>query len=510
MNARISKFLLVLLAGIGFVFIWAVTNRRGAGLSPDSVRYIASARNIMQGRGVVSYDDTAMVVQPPLYPALLALIGKITGADPLSFAHILSALLFGLIIYLSGQLLFKHLSPYYEFALAVTFTLLFTIPLFDIAVTASSEPLFICFVILGVRFAELHLERNERSSRTMLAVVAALASLTRYIGVTLILWGALIVVFSRRNSLRYAVPRLALFLCIATLPLCLWLIRNYRVSGTLFGPRAPSGYTIYENLAFTFNTIINWYIPWKVASLLPTILVAIAPIALLVFINQRKGGWHRLADATREHIAVISFVVIYVSFLIAASTTTAYDRIGDRLLSPVFVFVTLLLAVLIQGSVSPRRDISTATTTFILLAASAVWLVHPMGGTTRAAQSAIENGIGYNSRAWSESDTIQHLVQDRASTSNCALYSNAPDAVYILAGRLTKSSPAEKLYNSSEKIASQSELKGAWPEESNACLVWFHSVNRTHLFTLDELRAIADLETIARFDDGTIYSVTKR
>jgi len=48
-------------------------------------------------------------------------------------------------------------------------------------------------------------------------------------------------------------------------------------------------------------------------------------------------------------------VAACTAFLIAASTTTAYDRIGDRLLSPVYIPATLLLLILAETLVVPFR-----------------------------------------------------------------------------------------------------------------------------------------------------------
>ena len=45
------------------------------------------------------------------------------------------------------------------------------------------------------------------------------------------------------------------------MPLGVWVIRNYSVSGTLFGPRTSSMFTLSQNLKYTFDTLLAWYLP---------------------------------------------------------------------------------------------------------------------------------------------------------------------------------------------------------------------------------------------------------
>lgn len=96
------KLTLVLLALVGAILILLSTSRYGAGLSPDSVGYIGTARNLITGAGFISYGGSPTVEWPPLYPALLALVGGTFETDPLLLANVVNALIFGLIVYVGG------------------------------------------------------------------------------------------------------------------------------------------------------------------------------------------------------------------------------------------------------------------------------------------------------------------------------------------------------------------------------------------------------------------------
>lgn len=512
-NVASSKYrnLIILFALAGVIFVWASTNERGAGLSPDSVRYIGTARNILRGMGAVSYDDIPLVAEPPLYPALLALIGILAGADPLLYAHIVNSFLFGAIIYLGGWLFVKHLSSVPGFAPAATLAIVFSIPLFQVSAAIASEPLFICFLILSLIFAESYRTKNDITSLLLFSLTAALSSLTRYIGVTLILWGALIILVFYRDPIKKTLMRLGMFIAISTFPLGIWVIRNNSISGTFFGPRAPSGFTLSENLIFTFNGLLHWYFPPETATYFLILISILAGIGLFAGRSAREGWQYN--KSIRQEIGVSClFTVIYIVFLIISSTTTAFDRIEDRLLSPVYVPLTLIALIAIQKLASLyQKSISKRVLGYCLLIGLTIWLIYPIQSTIKEAIYLSQNGSGYNSNAWAESETIRYLLQDRTLATDCgALYSNAADAVYILTSLFVRSSPAEKFYNSSEKINTVSELKGLWPEEPSACLIWLNKVERTHLFSIEEINRIANLEIIARFEDGAIYAVTKK
>ena len=152
LNKLINKpnLLVALVAVVGIAILMFSTRNYGAGLSPDSVNYIAVARNLNSGAGLVMLDDSPLLVWPPLYPALLALLGNVFEKDPLPVANVVNALLFGLIVYTGGVLTFRHFSSFPALGLAGTLAFLVSIPIFAVSVMAWTEPLFILFVNLSL------------------------------------------------------------------------------------------------------------------------------------------------------------------------------------------------------------------------------------------------------------------------------------------------------------------------------------------------------------------------
>lgn len=508
-----QKLSLLLLALVGVVFVLLSTSRYGAGLSPDSVGYISIARNLIAGAGFVRYDGNfPTVVWPPLYPAVLALVGGIFRTDPLLIANILNALVFGLIVYVGGLLTFKHLSSFPAFALVGAFAILFSIPLFSVSVMAWSEPLFILFVLLSFIFADSYLEKNDVTSLILFSSSVALSCLTRYLGVTLILWGALIIVIFRRDSLKKKIATLSLFMLISSIPLGIWLIRNYSVSHTLFGSRTSSPNTLFQILSFVISSLLRWYIPRKIVDHRSILAFVIAGAVLFTGLSL-KGSWQSVKIALRQISPAILFAFVYTACLVITSTTTAYDRINDsdRLLSPIFVSLTLLFLVLAQAMVEPyRKSFSKKIVNSFMIIVIAILLAYPIGAVILKVIDLNQMGQGYSSKAWKGSETIQYLIQHQRVKPECTVYTNGPDAAYILAHLAVKKCPARTEYNFPEVANDFSRLSGSWPEESNACIVWFDKIDRKYLLTIDELKAVANIDQIVRLEDGAIYSVTRK
>ena len=94
---------------IGTITILSLTVQHGTGITPDSVVYISVARNFADHNTFIMYNGSVLVLQPPLYPIVLALIKKILLIDPQVSTSYVNAILFGLILYLSGSFLLKYL-----------------------------------------------------------------------------------------------------------------------------------------------------------------------------------------------------------------------------------------------------------------------------------------------------------------------------------------------------------------------------------------------------------------
>ena len=195
---------ILVLAGAGLVLL--STTKYGAGISPDSVHYLDVARNLVSGNGFVSHTGNPLSAWPPLYPILLALIGFATGLDPAAFAHVVNAVLFALVIYLSARLFRIAFRQNTTYSLLGVCAVLFSIPLTGIYPFALSDCVFIPLVLLYLIAAQRYWEQRRWLSLAVMTVSTALACSTRYLGVALVPAGVVTIILAAgvNSRTRYA------------------------------------------------------------------------------------------------------------------------------------------------------------------------------------------------------------------------------------------------------------------------------------------------------------------
>jgi hypothetical protein len=145
-----------------------------------------------------------------------------------------------------------------------------------------------------------------------------------------------------------------------------------------------------------------------------------------------------------------------------------------------------------------------------LLLAVAIWLQEPAFDVGLAASKRGREGAGgYNTVRWRESQTIE-FVKHLSFSAERVIYTNDPDAIYILAHLAARLPPRKTYFRSSEPARSISDFTGSWPEEGEGLLVWFPHEGRENFFAPSELQSIATLDTLALLQDGAVYSVSAR
>ena len=503
-----NKIFLVLLAlaGVGSVLI--ATHRYGVVIWPDSVFYISTARNLNLGAGFISFDGEPLTLWPPLYPALLAFVSRIFATDPLVVASIVNAFLFGFIVYLAGTVLFRHLSPSPILAIEGTLAFLFAIPLFSIAVIAYTEPLFILLVLLSFIFLGMYLSGTSLPSLVLLSLSVSLAFLTRYVGIILLPWVAPFIIFFNREPLKKRIAHLAIFALITSLPMGIWLIRNYVVTHSLFGPRTWPVFSISQILSFGSKNILDWYIPAAITGHPWALLLVCAGVVfLIVFIILGGRQWLKIEPAQNNptvmfSIACGSFIILYAGFVVISATINYVSVFEGRIWAPIFVPLTFLIFLSARAAGQQfGRFVNGRTVNSILIGLIAICLIYPMVSTVSYAANLVAYGDGIGGAGWMNSETI-HYIRDHPS--QCTYYSNGPDVIYFLVQVNAKWVPSR-----GGVIVDTSAQKGIWPRETRACLVWFDGINRTTLFRPDELLPFTHLEQVIRLGDGVIYLVTR-
>lgn len=500
----LKKIVLGILGFIGAGIILLITNRYGAGITPDSVAYISAARNLAEGHGFLTYNGLHLVVQPPLYSIILGVIQKITLIDPQMLAGIVNAVLFGFIIYLSGLFLLRYLNSFALIFLG-TISVLISYALVQATLMALSEPLFIFLVLLYLYYFETYQKKQNLISLFLFSVSASLACLTRYTGVILILTGLISILLWGKNNIKDKIWHSLIFLLITLLPISVWIVRNYFLSGTLVGERAASSYTLFDNFRFFYRTVYSWFLPSSSIGIYLISIFLVAATWILFRLDRDKS-------LNRETIKPIGpcllFILFYTGIIVISSTTTAYDQISDRLLSPIFVPVVFILFFIYDKILSwLTKYFNSQLITPLFMLVIILLISSPANGTIRIIKNYIQqSGWGYSSDSWRKSDTIEYLNQHKLMENNYTFYSNEPEAVYILTNLVTRCSPAKTFYNSVQLYNTNLNQKDIWLNADNVCLIWFYKTNRSYLFTIDELQKSIKMTEVAHLKDGGIYT----
>ena len=497
-----KKYLIILtvLSLIGASIIFFVTQNYGVGVTPDSIGYLHVAEQFTHG------ETISLTNEPPLYPAALALLSSLFKIDPLSSARIINVILFGLTIFLSGLLYKRYLSSSLIFNIIGIITILVSIPLIPVYLEAWTEPLFILFVTLSLVIFELYSVKKNKASLLLLSLSVALACLTRYPGVVLILMGIMSIVLLTKQKIKTKIFDSFYFVLISSLPIALWIIRNILISGKLAGDRiqaAPS--SLWENINSTVISILGWYLPYR-NEINPILIAGVFCIIGLSIGIYYKEIWIENTPNLSWQYPYMFLIAIYIILIITASTLSFSDPVGDRFLSPIFIPFNLLLLYYLLELIKPfRLQFGEKKAEYLLIILLIVGIIFPTIRTGNTLLNQRNEGTSYTSKSWRESETVQYFI---SKLSTCPVYSNGSDAIHFLTGKQVNSVPVKK--NGALVVSSISQLKNNWPNEDNICLVWFDQITwRKNYFTPEELISITDLRNQVKLKDGTIYYLSK-
>jgi hypothetical protein len=507
----------VLLGLIGVCTIICTTGRYGAGVTPDSVTYISVARSIADGNGIADYFGNRAILKPPLYPIILAAVSLVFRIDPLLSARFVNAILFGLIIWLSAVLFRKHLRSAFPFVELGTVYVLVSPAIVAVSLQVWSDALFVALVLLCLIFSDMYVEKRNAVSLVLLSSSVALASLTRYLGIALVLTGIVHILSSTRRDRLVRIRHLLLFASISIPPIAVCMIRNYSLTASLFAynpltlisPHLTFGdrlTNIYLLARSTLHAVRSWYIPGQIDDLRPALFIlAIGLIAAWEY----KKRWRKLSSLAMQVHPALLFICVYTGALLL--TDSATGSLETRYISPLFVPTTLLLLVFVKGALRPSLERILPRRAGLLGVVLAVFmLIDPTEAAMRAMRRQMEKGSGYTGETWRNSETIRYVTEHRELESGCAIYTNGPDAMYLLTGLKAESCPTDGLPRQ-EESKDAAALKGPWPAESGGLLVWFNNLTwRKYQFSVEVLERTGDIVEVAHLSDGSVYRISER
>ncbi len=492
------------LAAVGFIGVIVVilsTSRYGIGINTDSVHYICASRSLLNGLGLSEPVPGNKLIPlthfPPLFPVLLYIIGLL-GLDPSVGARFLNAFLFGANILLIGF----AVNNYTRSLRAAMFASLLTLVsggMLSLHTVAWSEPLFIFFAFSGLFLLSSYIENPKPLFFAASLAAVVLASFTRYVGITLFIAGAMGIFFLSRKSRLKRIAEAMAFGVISSIPVMFWFLRNFYFTGGLTDRRVILHPLGQANFGQALHTFSFWFLFAVVAGI----------SGLGIFLLNKKRGPHKneiIKQPFMEMPYLLAiFILIYViSLLVSISFFDASTPLDFRILSP--VYISGLIIILCLG----YKLLYSQKSAFILKMACVLTCVaffaYCMSYGILWVKNIYSNGEGYNSKSWRQSEIIQRI---RRLSPAITIYTNGPDAIYFLTGRIAylipcKTFPIDRKANdayASEMAKMQKRLR-----EKKAVLVYLNNIRwRWYIPSESEINKQFPFLITIKSADGVIY-----
>lgn len=526
MRQRLHELLLVVFAVTGAVVVLLHNVTWGVGLHWDAINYISVADSLLAGEGFVPFSGYAYT-WPPLYPALLAATGFLSGFDPHAASGPLNALLFGLTVLVAGHWLRQRITSR-PLALWGCLAVTFALPLTSLASWAMSETAFILFVTLTLFHIDRFLRDGQRDALIWAALFTALACLTRYIGFALVILLPLLLLCSNM-TLREKIKRGAVFVLISVMPVSLWLLSNMARAGTPAGQLTLlEGNTLHRFVNVALAELTEWILPrlpvdyvpldegqWRVAMLIAAALFALTvAIGFALIRTYGKPGVRRkwIFFCLCGGFALIYLISLYIIQKFAGVGIGWGNR---RYWSPLYipllfalVFAMDRLLIWLRKPPVQLPVIRTFARAGVILGILLfIWLGNNVRLTIQNIARAHE-GLGmmkvYAAPEWANDDVIRFIREAQVEgtifgnkLANLYIHGNPVNDVRFPPHRL------EDLKRTVEKA-----VEGDY-------LVWFNdSIPITvgladYHYGLPELEAMSGLEPVAYLDTGVIFRVIK-
>jgi 4-amino-4-deoxy-L-arabinose transferase-like glycosyltransferase len=507
--------------------VFLLVTAKGIGATRDSATYIGAARNLLDGKGLSvsagNGDALPLTHFPPLYPIVLYGISCF-GLDPLTGARFLGALLLLTNILLVGFLIHKFSRGSILAAFLGSFTVLFSIDILTAHTIVFSEPLFIFLLLLGLYAMVNYLESDRYWFLILSSLSVALAFLTRYMGISLIVTGviALLAISSkpRYRKIRDAV----LFLAITLLPSLIWIIRNLVVADNAVNRELVFHPINLSHIKSASYVVSTWIFPVSRIvdgaennNLLIYIFLGLGTAAAVVIacfvlrskhgVNGEEGSGYNHEGKKTTFVYIFGyFIIIYaICAVLSISFIDAEVKLDDRILAPIFI-LAVVISYSLLGSAWRSKAVSSRTNIFLFATLAMFILIYLVSGTIWISRTCKE-GQGYISKTWEDSQLIALVDTLPEGTT---IYSNEPYAIYIITGRPASSIPsridARALRDNDQYLSELAAMREQLLRNSGY-VIYFSKLWPAYMPREEEIVSQIGLDVVMRVYDGAIYTI---
>ena len=324
------------------------------------------------------------------------------GQNPVGTARVEDTVFLILTVLLAGLFVLAETG---EIWLAAGAQLVLGLVLAPAVASDGTEASALFFVMVGLAAVVRYREKPELGWLILGSVGCGLAMVTRFAAVGLVVWGVIALRKRWRAALALAV--------MSSLPIAGWLVYE-QVSGRSTG-HAIGFHVVKTTIRSGLHSIGSWILPSDIGlslGLLGTLVVT----GIVILVLRRRTG---TVPGVLVLYAVVQIVILEVAI-------TFFDAGVD--LEP-REFIPIFLAVVLAVACGVARTKAVKAVTVVLVVGCALRFGIDTATTPPGA---------YTTPMW-ERSAIRAEV--KALPARAVIYSDAPDWIYVLAGRATSSIP---------------------------------------------------------------------
>lgn len=514
---RISKpflyYLLALsLAGGGLVLL--ATSLYGAGVSADAVKNMATAANFLAGRGFFDHTNSPLVYWPPLYPLLLAGISWLTGWDVFVSGWYLNVLVMVANVFLAGWLVYDAFREKPVYAYLGGLFVLVSESAVRIHANVASDPLYITFSLVFLLAANRYMAKKSAGALWLMILCAALATLQRWLGASLIAMGGLVILVACWKQWGLFL-RDGLLMGLSVVPTGAWIyFHNIRQYGTFWGNDSPP-LDPWINFEFSLTKIMHWFLPYNphLDFILYNPLIVLGMIALaLVLIARRRdwANWWRTLWGANVFPVVFFLPLSLVGIALVIVTGDHQDPYSDRYYVGFLASVIILFFITLDTLILPRLRVDIGKGRAAVAVLFGIWLLlYPTYSmykyiSASMADGEVSNYNYYNRRVYNENPAIPVFNKLIAEHPEAAFYSNYADGMWFHTRRSTILMP--RTSPEMDMTVIKNNYSG-WPGDKPGYILWFLPNEYKHVVPPRLLAEIADVQLVFASEHGRIYYV---
>ncbi|MES2428145.1 MAG: hypothetical protein V4560_14295 [Bacteroidota bacterium] len=480
-------------AFIGFYIIHLFTSYSGVGISPDSIMYASTATNIQAHWSLLTFNGSPLTFFPVFYPFFLGVIQFITRVDPFVAGSVINSCLFASVIFVTGWMMERFITHARIYKILILAAIILSPALLEIYSFLWSETLFILEVMLFILAYHHYMRLHSTFSLLMVVIIAAVACITRYAGITMVGAGGLMLLLDDQLTIRRKIKHILILGFGSVSLLVANLFLNSLNTGLSTGKRLPSVTPFSQNLYYAGTVMNDWGALGKFADQFAIPIAAIILLFLIIVLVWKAAT----GQINSYENIVIAFTIVYGLFIILLATFSRFERINSRLLSPMFIPLviscTCWIPDVIKSIKSKSKYVLAGVTIIMMLAFEYFTLQIDL----QRYDDEMEYGVpGYSDDSWNTSPFVGFLRSHKqVFKPGVPIVSNADEAVYFFTGMSSTLVPHRYFKKDVDQFY----------EKKHYYYIWFKTLDNVVLINIHDIEKVHPLKKLYDLKDGAVY-----